>query len=354
MVAPPNKKPTEEENINPPKVDPPKVDPPKVDPPKVDPPKVDPPKVDPPKVVTKWTKKLKFKTQKRSLSNKEIYKILSKQGIKHGKIKHFGKHDYLVIKKAHTYTKAQELCKDLGGYPLTITSQKESDFIASFKLEGLHWMGLFNSKKNPNKFRLCTKERLSHSSKYLDHSIFDKISREVIIATHIAGDNKLSWWPLSNKAAAFVICEWGKKRRSKVTSKERNIIAQVYYNRPQDSFGITTKYFNANMGGWWLYNPNIPIEFESTLTSISQGKVFIGLNTFAAFINHQSFTYYDIYVNDVQIVENYQVTIANPSFLYYDISQAIKKGLNRIQIRLNPYTSRGGGVIKGISLYSTR
>ena len=221
----------------------------------------------PEEIKPKWAKKIKFKAKKKSLTDKEIYKILDTRGIEHGKIKRFAKHHYLIIKKPHTYEAAQKLCKDLGGYLLTITDQRESNFLTSLDFnENHYWIGLVKDKNNPRKFEWCTGERVSHWSSYLGFIDTFGADHEDVAKVYIAGDKKLAWWPFDSFHKVPFICEWGKKRRSKTDSKERDVLAQIYYNQPKFSFGITTNY-NKIRPGWstWFLADFDPIEFECTL-----------------------------------------------------------------------------------------
>ena len=94
------------------------------------------------------------KPEPKETAEQKIYKMLEKENISHQQMQKFAGHDYLVIEQSCSYSRAQEICKKLGGYLVTITNREENRFISSLlKADRHYWIGLTSSQQNPKLFK---------------------------------------------------------------------------------------------------------------------------------------------------------------------------------------------------------
>lgn len=84
----------------------------------------------------------------------------SKNPVILNKVKYNG-HSYKFIQGAYTWKEAKDLCKKLGGYLVTITSEGENNFAYSLTNKKNTWIGLNDAKKN-GKYVWVTGERTDY------------------------------------------------------------------------------------------------------------------------------------------------------------------------------------------------
>lgn len=148
--------------------------------------------------VMEWESKAAYKSQKPNVLNKVTYKGHS--------YKYYHNYNNQV-----TWTEARDLCEQLGGYLVTITSEGENDFVYSICKPGRHtWIGLSDTKKK-GKYKWVTGERTDYRkfSKYVDHGSGGQ-ERYMGFWEYPTCQKKWNDFKNNHPNMAFV-CEWDNK-----------------------------------------------------------------------------------------------------------------------------------------------
>ncbi|WP_372366010.1 protein kinase [Candidatus Uabimicrobium sp. HlEnr_7] len=307
-------------------------------------------------------KKYKFKKIKARKRNKkkykksDIYKILKKRNIEYEKIRVFSKHEYLVMNTRQSYLAAKELCAAIGGYPLTVTTTKESDFITSLlQNKKAYWLALERNKKND--FEWITGESISNTNWNFIHNPFGKgEDKSTAVVTAKIDDQKTMWSKRQNKDKYFVICEWGSRRRPELPSQNRTVLASMYIQKSLvNSYNSATSYnfFNQRYQSLMLNNPIEPMVLDINIKEPVTKKVFLALQHFAGSSEGKSNTRINVQLNNKLVTQNFQILNLGPVVHFFDISQYVKQGANKLTIGLSR-TSNTLCFFNGFYIYNLR